>query len=249
MYLPLIATLLVLVPRLDRRALSDYGLYTNSPVVRYLLVGLGIGTLSSGIPVGVGVALGYGSVSETFVSGASETVAVLIAAVIVGQLANVFLEEFLYRGVLIQNAAEGLSKWLGSRYASIFGSVVAISLVFGVSHVVFGGGGGVEGRSLSLVVSSALLGIGWGTIYVLTGNLWLPMGAHFGYNISNAMVFQPSYDSGLFQLPAALEIGISEPAFWQLPRSFVAALSTILLILCWVYLERGEVSIDDRVAH
>ena len=182
LYLPLILTLLVFTPRLDKRPLSDYGFDTSSPVIRYVLAGLGIGMLSSVIPAGIGLVLGYGSVSETFVSGASGTVHVLIAAVIVGQLANVFLEEFLYRGVLIQNAAEGVSKW-ESRHASIFGSVVAISSLFGVSHVVFGGGGGVEGRSISLVISSALLGAGWGTIYVLTGNLWLPMGAHFGYNI------------------------------------------------------------------
>jgi len=248
LYLPLILTLLVLTPRLDKRPLSDYGFDTSSPVIRYVLAGLGIGMLSSGIPAGIGLVLGYGSVSETFVSGASGTVHVLIAAVIVGQLANVFLEEFLYRGVLIQNAAEGVSKWVGSRQASIFGSVVAISLLFGVSHVVFGGGGGVEGRSISLVISSALLGAGWGTIYVLTGNLWLPMGAHFGYNISNGMIFQPSYDTVLFQLPTVLKIGISEPAFWQLPRSFISALAMIVLAIYWMYFERGEVNIDDRVA-
>jgi len=139
-------------------------------------------------------------------------------------------------------------EWLGSRQRSVFGGVIAISLVFGVSHIVFSGGGGVEGRSISLVVSSALLGAGWGATYVLTGNLWLPMGVHFGYNISNAMLFQPSYDSVLSQLPTALKIGIEEPAFWQLPRSFISAFVVVLLIACWVYFERGEVSIDSRIA-
>jgi len=247
-YLPVVLVLLFVAPQLDRRTYADYGLDTSSPVVRNISAGLGIGVLSSGIPNLLGIVLGYGAISATFVRGTEQAVIGLIFAVVLAQLANVFLEEFLYRGILIQNAAEGISNWISSRTASIVGGVIVISVIFGFSHVIFGGGGGTEGRSLSLVLTSTLAGLGWGTAYILTGNLWFPMGIHLGYNLSNAMVFQPNYESVAFQFPTVFQIGIIHPAFWEIPRSLVSLAVTMALVVAYIRIVRSEWGIDDRVA-
>ncbi|ELZ96680.1 Abortive infection protein [Haloferax sulfurifontis ATCC BAA-897] len=208
------------------------------------------GILMSGAPIAVGVALGYGTITEVFASVAGGSTGLVIIAIIFGQISNVLYEEVLFRSVMIQNLAEGLSARLDRRQFGMIGTIGASSVVFGFSHVIFAGGGGTEGRSLQLIFSAALFGLAWSTAYVLTGHIALPVGIHLAYNLSNGFLFQVSSQlSAGTSFPALLRIGVTAGGFWNSNTLTILRFGVALLFTVgWVYLHDGTLrtGIDRR---
>lgn len=240
-----LAVVLAVSRRLDRRPITEYGLEISGPSLRNLGVGLLIGVLMSGVPIAFGVALGYGRITTYIARAGTGSVILVLALLVFGQIGNVLYEEVLFRSVMLSNFVEGMHARLDSRSLAATGGITAASIVFGLSHVLFAGGGGSQGRSLHAVVSAALFGVAWGVAYVLSGRLALPIGIHLAYNLSNGFLFQVSAELAAGRsFPALVRIGETAPWFWH--SSALTLLRFAVTIVCvgaWIYTESGRIPV------
>ncbi|WP_191965853.1 MULTISPECIES: type II CAAX prenyl endopeptidase Rce1 family protein [Haloferax] len=236
----------VVARRLDERTLSGYGLGVSRIDRLDLLAGTVIGGLTYAVPTGVFLFTGDAELKRTLVSpvSAPRVVAVLAVAAIVTFGFQVTFEEFVFRSAMLTNFAEGLTARDVSDEAAVGAALLLSSLLFGVMHVVRQGGGGVEGRSVQIVLTSALLGLLWGGAYVLTGRLSVAVGLHFGHNVWAAVVLQPT---GVTPTPPALGQVAYTASLYELTIGKVVVGAACLLT--WVYLTRGELAIESDIAH
>lgn len=179
---------------LDRRVLTDLGLDLTRGWWRGLAGGtiLGIGIAASGVVVGV--LGGYIAISGIQVTGGILVWLVLVIAAAGFQLLYLIPEELFVRGYIITNIIEGLEgvPTVPREVAAGIGVVVA-SLVFYVTH---SGRGTVFG--LMAAGFAILLGIG----YVLSGDLSIPVGIHFGINMTWVVVGVNPQSASLIELTA-----------------------------------------------
>ena len=83
------------------------------------------------------------------------------------------VEEIVYRGFVI---------WYFSQYLPLWGAVAASSVAFGLGHSYQGAQG---------VVRISLVGLAFGTLYVVTGSIWLPIIAHaLGDILQGATIYE-----------------------------------------------------------
>lgn len=238
-----------LAKRIDRREYVEYGLENSCSWWTDLVGGLLIGFGMAAIPSIVGVALGYGEVTEVFRAAAGTGVVVLGAFSLFGLLVNVVGEELLFRSVMLQNFAEGMATRSYPTTGAVTVALVGSSVVFGLYHIVFQGGGGYEGRSLALVISSALFGLVWGIAYMGTGKIALPLGMHLGYNVTNGLVLSIPPMAADATLPTLVVVGAIEEWFWE--SYALVALRTIVvlgLLFTWLLAVHGRVRIVEDIA-
>jgi len=76
-----------------------------------------------------------------------------------------FLEEFLYRGVMMSQ----IEKLLGTGFVGVLSNLLITSAIFGLSHA-------YQGKSGTW--STAIIGLLLGIIYIVGANLWLPIFVH-----------------------------------------------------------------------
>ncbi len=89
------------------------------------------------------------------------------------------MEELYLRG-LLQNIVE---KWFGKcKYADLY-SIVIASVLFGLGHI-FGALGQPIATVICKTVWAAALGVYFGSVYVCTRNLWVPIILHLIINMS-----------------------------------------------------------------
>ncbi|WP_135828897.1 CPBP family intramembrane glutamic endopeptidase [Halorussus halobius] len=233
-----------LATRLDERSISAYGIAASREDLTDLVVGVAIGGLTYAVPTAVFLYLGE---AELAPSGPlpADSLGVIVLAItltVAGFLFQVAFEEFAFRGVMLKNFTEGLIDRGGSWSSSALFALLFSSVIFGFSHVIRQGGGGSEGRSLQLVITSALLGLLWGGGYVMTGNLSIPFGLHLGYNLWPAVVLQPSEATLL--TPALGQVSYSVSRY-ELVVGKVLAGGICLVV--WLYLSRGELTIGEGI--
>jgi uncharacterized protein len=92
-----------------------------------------------------------------------------LAFVVVG-----WQEELFARGYLLQNLDDGLG-FLGRRY-SVIAAVLLSSAVFGLAHL------GNPNATWVGAVGTGLAGVFLAYAYLASGQLWLPIGIHIGWN-------------------------------------------------------------------
>jgi membrane protease YdiL (CAAX protease family) len=165
----------------DRRRLSDYGLGLTLQWLRDAGFGLGIGFALPTLILLTQVGSGYTTVTgfapteatDMFAFGSSGP-GLRLGLLLMFFLVQATFEEFLIRGYLLTNIAEGLSGWLGRRATVI--AVVFTGGLFGVLHW----------RNPSATLLSALnislYGILLGGCYVFTGQLGIATGFHIAWN-------------------------------------------------------------------
>jgi membrane protease YdiL (CAAX protease family) len=83
-----------------------------------------------------------------------------------------FGEETVYRGYLF----ERLGKWFGSRPAAKTAIVLLTAVLFGVAHYADQGIPGVE--------QATIVGLVFGTIFAITGRIWMLMVAHAAFDVT-----------------------------------------------------------------
>jgi uncharacterized protein len=83
-------------------------------------------------------------------------------------------EELSFRGYIFQNLVEGMG---------LIGAIMVSSLVFALAHV-FNPGASILSSFLIGLITLLLI-----YAYLKTGQLWLPMGLHLGWNFFQASVF------------------------------------------------------------
>ncbi|WP_311172316.1 CPBP family intramembrane glutamic endopeptidase [Halobellus ordinarius] len=230
---------------LDKRSLAAYGISVSPSELRDWVAGIVIGSLTYAVPTAVFLQLGRADVTAAYSSQIDDlmVIAIVAAVAIVSFGLQTAFEEFVFRGVMLKNFAEGLVSRGSSPTRSAIVALLASSLVFGASHIITQTGGGAEGRSIQLVVSSTLLGLLWGGTYVLTGQFAVPFGLHLGHNLWAAMVLQPTEVA--VRVPALGQVAYSVSRYDLVVGQVIVGASCVLM---WLYLTRDEVIIEDRSA-
>ena len=233
-----------LATRLDKRSVSAYGIVASCEDLTDLVVGLAIGALTYAVPTAVLLQIGEAELSTSvlFPTDSPNVIVLAITVTVIAFLFQVAFEEFAFRGVMLKNFAEGLRARHKSQTSSVVFALLSSSMIFGVSHIITQGGGGAEGRSLQLVITSTLLGVLWGGSYVLTGRLAIPFGIHLGHNLWAVIVLQPA------------EATLAAPALGQVSyevSQYVLATGKALVggicLMVWLYLSRRRLRIKEEI--
>lgn len=183
---------------LDRRSIASLGFAPRGPWLRLLglgmLFGAGMQAFAYSIlrafgcahPVGHGTLLG--------------DVRLLVPAAIFF-LAAAFLEEMTFRGYLLQNLWE---EW------GIWPAVVITSVSFALTHA-----GNPHAREQALLTTSGLLVFAiWACMsLVWTKSLWLALGAHMAWNLTEGPIFGLPVSGVLMPFPPVLSNIVSGPAW------------------------------------
>jgi uncharacterized protein len=176
----LIAAALYLASRvLDHRRMSDYGFHFSRTWWIDLGFGLVLGALLMFGVLAVELAVGWVNVTGSFApsSGQPFVATILVGVVVVAAVS--FGEEAAYRGYPIKNLAEGVAR---VRWGIVI-AVVIPAAFFGLAHATN------ENATWLSVFNIVIFGLLFGTGYVLTGELALPIGLHFGWNFVQGFVF------------------------------------------------------------
>ena len=158
---------------LERRSLADLGLRWHAGVWRRAAAGLGLATLLFVSIIGTGLGLGW----YRFASVSSLPSALLTAVVgLVILLPFAAVEEIALRGYVLRAGTRSWGKW---------GAVVVSSLAFAVLHSL-----NPHIREYPLaVVGLVLAGFYLASVAVITGDLWMAIFLHAGWNLMEGPVF------------------------------------------------------------
>jgi hypothetical protein len=172
-----VVTLSVFLARrfLDRRSFVSLGLLVNIDTVRDLGTGFGIAFLVMGLIYLAQWALGwlrldgFAGGSEQPWSVAANSLLYLAIFLLVG-----WSEELMSRGYHLQTIASGTNLLWG---------VLLSSAIFGALHL------GNPHATWIGAIGIFFAGLFLGYAFVRTGQLWLPMGLHIGWNFFEGVVF------------------------------------------------------------
>jgi uncharacterized protein len=164
----LFAWMVKVADRSDQRPLAAQGLDSRIDWMRQFLWGCGLGVLLIGIAVGI---------VGTFGGYYAERIPInypAVLAVIWVTLTAAALEEVCFRGYPFQKLTESVGPYL---------AIAILSLLFGALHL-------LNAHSTWLgFINTALVGVPFAIFYLRTGQLWLPIGLHFAWNLALGTLF------------------------------------------------------------
>lgn len=143
-----------------------------------------------------------------------------------------FFEELLFRGVLF--------RWV-EEFAGSWAALLLSSAMFGLLHL--GNPGASWFSSFAIAMEAGIL---LGGAYMLTRSLWAPIGLHFGWNVTQGLVWDvpvSGYDvDGLVSSRLGGNPILSGEPF-GLEASIIALVvaTTFGIWLVWLAMDRGEV--------
>jgi len=123
-------------------------------------------------------------------------------------------EELVYRGYIMQSLASGLNLTLGILISSIY---------FGIEHLSNPNSNGMAVAGIFLV--GLFLAYG----YIRTGQLWLSIGIHIGWNFFESAVF--GFPVSGYDRPGLFHISVSGPELWT-GGAFGPEAGLIMLPIC-----------------
>jgi len=135
--------------------------------------GLGLGTIAAFVlfSVIVGVAALLGAYRIDGWGGLSNWIFVLFAA---GFSAG-FVEEFIFRGILF--------RWI-EEFGGSWAALAVTSALFGFVHITNDNATWFSSAAIAIEA-----GVMLGGAYMLTRSLWLPIGIHFGWNVTQGLIW------------------------------------------------------------
>lgn len=225
---------------LDRRRISDLGVRLNRTWVADFSFGLLLGLgLKTGILL-VGTAAGWISVTGVLTGAAGRALGPWLIAVFMFHLGTGVQEEVLFRGFLVTNLAEAVT---GIEYVdqSLAGwiAVGSSSLAFSLWHL---------GRPASFLLLAGLLGVGFGTAYVLTGSIAIPIGVHTAWNMAETTLYS-SQNRSTGTLVEVVEEGPRLAGITAVEGlDFIAVGVGMLAILAWVRFRDGDLRVHPGVS-
>ena len=183
---------------IDRRSIASIGLKLDRWAVFDLFAGIGITFVMMGLIFGIELAVGWLTIDGfAWQSESGSTVALNMLGVFVLFIFVGWNEELLFRGYRLKNLSEGLTPVWG---------VLISSAWFGVIHL-----GNPNARILS-AVGILLAGLFLAYPVLRTGQLWLSVGLHIGWNFFEGPVFGFPV-SGLDIYPLT-RIHVQGPELW-----------------------------------
>ena len=228
---------------LDERPVSAYGYDLSRGWWLDLLVGTGVGALL--VALTVLIARGAGSLRITgTVPAAGESQVPGLVFFLLAFVGVTFYEEFLFRGLFITNAVEGLSERGHSRLVATAVALLASTAGFALIHLP---SALAQGADVALVAAqTGLLGGLLGTAYVLTDQLALPMGLHLGVNYAMMNVFGIGA-AGYEGIPTVLAVEVSATGPWSPTHGLPILLATLVgfvPVIAWAYRRRDGFAFD-----
>jgi hypothetical protein len=222
--------------RLDRRPYTAYGLDVDRSWLLNFAAGTAISVVAVAVSVWYADARGLVDVAivadETGGSGLGSTLLEVGLVAVVLLSSNVY-EEVLYRGIVIQNFAEGLQARGLSSTRAVAGGVAGSLLLFGVFHLL---------RGPLVALDATLVGVTFALAYVVTGELGLAIGVHFG-RVPMALLVQ---GESLGVEVASMEAP-TEPAPYLEFTLLQLGLVGVLLLL-WAGLQYGRGGVLQNVS-
>jgi len=218
----------------DRRSFSSLGLRLTRRAGGDLLFGIVLGGVVMSVIFAIEWAAGWMQ-SPTWIDWQPGITLSLLTAVFYFVMVGV-QEELFVRGYWLQNLNEAMKTgW----------AVLLTSVFFALGHL------GNEGANLlsvlSLIAAGYLLAYGW----MRTGQLWLPIGLHIGWNFFESALGFPVSGLENFKLVTHTVVG---PEIWVGGAfgpesgllSFVAMGLAALAIYFWTKRERGGENVLER---
>jgi len=134
---------------------------------------LGVGTATAFVLFSaiVGIAALVGAYRIVGWGGLSNWLFLLFAA----GISAGFVEELLFRGILF--------RWI-EEFAGSWAALLVTSALFGLAHI--GNDNATWFSSFTIAVEAGLM---LGGAYMLTRSLWVPIGIHFGWNVTQGLVW------------------------------------------------------------
>lgn len=185
---------------------------------------------------GVGSALDWTTVTMSL-SAPGVSMAAGLAAAFIALGLNVWVQETVFYGLVLKGAAEGLrGRGLAARCA------VLAALCLAAAYFVLIHGETRPRHMFDLLVAGAV----FGALYVHTGSLALPIGAHLSANFVGGRVFVPVSAAG--DRVAVFAVSGGFPGFDLLNMGFPKVLLAYLVLLGWLQWRHGGVGIETAVA-
>ena len=235
----LAGSILISSKLLDRRPLANYGLAIDRDWLRSFAVS---GLIATAVNAGTFlVALSVGWITVVDIAGGGDELPFLVAMAVTFALTAVAAswEEFVFRGAMLKNLAEG-ADGLIPRWVAVGLALLGSAGVFAFMHS--GKVTGIEGYGYYL-----LAGLIFGGVYALSGDLSLPMGFHAFYNFSMSAIFGLGVSQ---RSPELFVLDAGGPTVWigeeGLLRVIFAAVGGLLLV-AYIRWRDGELGIDDRI--
>ena len=235
----------------DRRIFSEFGFkITNKWWVDFIF-GLSLGGFLMLLIFLVELVAGWISIQELFVTRNPD--APFLGTILIPLVTFLFVgfyEELLSRGYHLTNLAEGFSSSLISPRAALIIATTLSSLVFGLLHTAN------PNASLISFLNISLAGIFLSTGYLLTGQLAIPIGLHFGWNFFQGNVFGFPVSGGDYRIATFIKVIQEGPALWT-GGSFgpeggllgtIFSLLGILCILVWVRFRSGKTGLHLAIS-
>lgn len=148
----------------ERASLADIGLNWHDGAGRNLLIGLAAGIAAALLILVPPLLIGVAVLEPAPDQPASAASALFVTVVLVFGAVG---EEMLFRGYGFQ---------LMLSHVGRFGTILPTSLIFGLAH------SSNQNASALGIVNTVGFGIVLGYAYAQSGDLWLPIGIHFGWN-------------------------------------------------------------------
>ena len=182
----------------DKRSFTSLGFHINKQAGLDLLVGFAIPLILFSFIYLIEYSMGW----LTFNSFAWETQSpsIIISQTFQNFVRYIFVawnEELIYRGYIMQSLASGFNLTWGILISSIY---------FGIEHLSNPNSNGMAVAGIFL----AGLFLAYG--FLRTGQLWLPIGLHLGWNFFESAVF--GFPVSGYDRPGLLNITVSGPEFW-----------------------------------
>lgn len=159
----------------DKRSFTSLGLSLKSVWVKDIFAGIGIAAVMMGLIFTFAYYFKWINVksfaweTDGIPMAVTQSVIWLIILIIVG-----WQEELLSRGYHLQNLADGINLTWG---------VIISSFVFAILHLFNPGASWIS--TFGIFLAGLFLSLG----YILTKQLWLPIGLHIGWNFFEGVVF------------------------------------------------------------
>jgi uncharacterized protein len=235
---------------LDRRSFSAFGFHLGAGWWLDLFFGMVLGALLITVVFLVELGLGWVEVTGAFEAQGGAPFVISMLFPIVTFLCVGVSEETVFRGYQLKNAAEGLNyRSLGPRGAILLAWVLS-SIFFAVLHA--DNPNATPISTLNIILAGLMLGFG----YMLSGELAIPIGLHFTWNLFQGTVYGfPVSGFGAFG-PTLLTTREDGPGLWTggsfgpeggllVPAVMLLGMSLVAL---WTRLRTGKVSLHTPIA-